>query len=100
MPSRTKSFRDEISVTVKNVINARAIHDISSLKKLKGHKAAYRIRTESYRIGVFIEEGTVEFAAFAHRKNIYSIFPLLLSTTIKNSRRRTTNTGPPIPTAP
>ena len=72
---KNKKLKDEISVVVKSVINAETLQDIPNLKKLKGHKIAYRIRTGSYRIGVFIEEDTVEFAAFAHRKDIYTYFP-------------------------
>lgn len=72
---KDKKLKSEISATVSNVIRAKTRHDIANLKKLKGHKTAYRIRTGSYRIGVFIEKGTVEFAAFAHRKDIYNFFP-------------------------
>ena len=72
---RDEKLKAEISVAVKSVINAKLVHDIPNLKKLKGHKTAYRIRTGSYRIGIFIEKDTSEFAAFAHRKDIYIHFP-------------------------
>lgn len=49
--------------------------DISNLKKLKGYKNAYRIRVRDYRVGIFIDEGTVQFARVKHRKDIYKIFP-------------------------
>lgn len=49
--------------------------DIASLKKLKNHKTAYRIRIGDYRIGLVIIKNTATFAAFAHRKDIYKRFP-------------------------
>ena len=72
---KNEKLKGEISTAVRSVINAKSVHDIPNLKKLKGHKTAYRIRTGSYRIGVYIENDTVEFAAFAHRKDIYNLFP-------------------------
>ena len=46
-----------------------------NLKKLAGHKFAYRIRLGDYRLGIFIENNIVQFARFAHRKEIYQLFP-------------------------
>lgn len=51
------------------------ISEIKNLKKLEGFKNAYRIKTGDYRIGVFIEEDTIEFVRFVHRKDIYKKFP-------------------------
>ena len=77
---KDKKRKSEVSAAVKTVISAKSMHDIANLKKLKGHSTAYRIRTGSYRIGVFIEKDThgecqVEFSAFAHRKGVYDVFP-------------------------
>jgi mRNA interferase RelE/StbE len=62
-----------------NIINqvkaANNISDIQNLKKLKGHKEAYRIRIGDYRLGIFIEGDLVQFARFVHRKDIYCLFP-------------------------
>lgn len=43
--------------------------------KLEGYKIAYRIKLGDYRIGVFIEDETIEFVRFVHRKDIYKKFP-------------------------
>ena len=48
---------------------------IPNLKKLVGHKTAYRIRIGDYRVGFFYEYKTVIFARIVHRKDIYKIFP-------------------------
>ena len=54
---------------------AGKLEDISNIKKLKGHPSAYRYRKGKYRIGFYLEEGIVIFAAFASRDKIYRGFP-------------------------
>lgn len=49
--------------------------DLTSIKKLKGHDAAYRIRLGDYRLGFFLSGQTIELARFVHRKDIYKVFP-------------------------
>jgi len=46
-----------------------------NIKKLKGHKSAYRVRMGDYRLGFFFENSTILLARFLHRKDIYRIFP-------------------------
>jgi len=60
---------------IDEVAAAEKLSDIKSLKKLKNHKTAYRIRIGDYRIGLVIIDKTAIFAAFAHRKDIYKRFP-------------------------
>jgi mRNA interferase RelE/StbE len=48
---------------------------IPNLRKLKGHKQAYRIRIGRFRIGLFIDGDLAIFAAIAHRKDFYQRFP-------------------------
>jgi mRNA interferase RelE/StbE len=45
------------------------------LKKLVGHKSAYRVRIADYRVGFFLEGKRVLFARVVHRKDIYKVFP-------------------------
>ncbi|MBN1924248.1 MAG: hypothetical protein JW798_00300 [Prolixibacteraceae bacterium] len=72
---RNKELAECIISVIENVDSAKTLKDIYNLKKLSGHKTAYRIRSGNYRIGVFFEKGTVIFAAFDHRKDIYKRFP-------------------------
>jgi mRNA interferase RelE/StbE len=51
------------------------LEQIPNLKKLKGHKAAYRIRVGDYRLGLFYDGSLVLLARFVHRKDIYRLFP-------------------------
>jgi mRNA interferase RelE/StbE len=54
---------------------ANSLAEIPHLKKLKGHRAAFRIKIGDYRIGIFVEGKTVEMARVVHRKDIYKVFP-------------------------
>ncbi|MCC6683738.1 MAG: type II toxin-antitoxin system RelE/ParE family toxin [Bacteroidia bacterium] len=72
---RDKKLAEVLLDTIENVKTATNPFQIRNLKKLKGHPCAYRIRAGNYRVGVFIENDEVLFAAFAHRKDIYNLFP-------------------------
>jgi mRNA interferase RelE/StbE len=71
----TQNVRSSIADTIEDIEFASNIGDIKNIKKLSGFRNAYRIKIGDYRIGVFIEKDTVEFARIAHRKDIYRLFP-------------------------
>ena len=60
---------------IRIVEKAKHLTDIPNIKKLTGHKSAYRIKIGDYRIGLFIEGDVAEFARIHHRKDIYTFFP-------------------------
>lgn len=68
-------IRNAISGAIKKIMNASLLKDIPNVKKLKGHKNAYRIRVGDYRIGFFNEDNTVFIVTVLHRKDIYKRFP-------------------------
>ncbi len=72
---RRQSVKDDIANAIEQIEQAEGVHLIVNLKKLKGFKTAYRIRIGDYRIGVFINGGSVEFARVVHRRDIYQLFP-------------------------
>lgn len=72
---KNKELAIAISDVIKNVSDAKDPKEILNLKKLKGYKTEYRIRTGQYRIGISIINNTIIFKAFAHRKEIYRRFP-------------------------
>lgn len=72
---KDERFRKAITMMVRATQKATSTPEIPNLKKMTGHKTAFRIRIKDYRIGVFIEGEKVEFAALAHRKDIYKLFP-------------------------
>lgn len=72
---RMQSVKDDVANAIEQVEQAEGLPAIVNLKKLKGFKTAYRIRIGDYRIGVFVDGDTVEFARVVHRRDIYKFFP-------------------------
>ena len=69
------TLMEKIEQTILSIQKADSIKDIPRLKKMKGYKIHYRIKIGNYRIGIKIENETVTFIAFGHRKDIYKFFP-------------------------
>ncbi len=72
---QSKSVKNDVVQIILEVEAAKNLKEIRNLKKLKGNKNAYRIRSGDYRIGIFAESNTIEFARILHRKEIYRLFP-------------------------
>jgi len=72
---KDEKLRSEIAACVNEAQNAVALTEIHHVKKLKGYKTAYRIKTGNYRVGFVFENGVITFAACLHRKEIYRKFP-------------------------
>ncbi len=69
------NVKESVIKVIEHVESAENLSEIPNLKKLKGHKSAYRIKIGDYRIGIFVEGKVVEMARFVHRKDIYKVFP-------------------------
>ena len=54
---------------------ANKISEVPNIKRLKGHPSAFRYRKGKYRIGFYLEDQTIVFAAFDTRDKIYHRFP-------------------------
>ena len=65
----------EVKSVVDEVEQAASLYLIKNLKQLRGGGNNYRIQVGDYRIGLKIEDGTVYFVRFLHRKEIYRYFP-------------------------
>ena len=72
---KEKKLLNHIKKAVKSVQEAKTLHDIANLKKMKASKTAYRIKVGNFRIGFYFIDSIVSFAAFGHRKDIYKHFP-------------------------
>jgi mRNA interferase RelE/StbE len=57
------------------IVKYKEIEQIKNIKKIKGHRLYYRIRTGDYRIGLKIEGDALTFMRILHRKDIYRHFP-------------------------
>ena len=70
--------RSKVLRIIETVIASDNMNGFPNLKKLKGHKNSYRIRSGEYRIGIVIDGNRVIFAAFDSRSDIYKHFPWFL----------------------
>lgn len=70
-----KSVKANLVKLIDQVESSESLDGISNLKKLVGHKFAYRVRISHYRVGFFSDGNTVTFARNVHRKDIYKVFP-------------------------
>ncbi len=60
---------------IDEVEKVNSLQEIKNLKKLSGFNNYFRIRVGEYRIGIYLNKDTIEFAAIDHRKDIYKHFP-------------------------
>lgn len=70
-----RSVRQRVAALIIAVEQALSTKEIPNLKQLKGAERAYRIRVGDYGVGVTIDNDTVTFVRFLHRKDIYRYFP-------------------------
>ena len=74
---KDKRLLFKVEQSILDVESAEKIQDIPELRKLKGNKKGiyYRIKIDTYRMGVAIEHEMVTFVVFKPRKDIYKFFP-------------------------
>ena len=75
-----KAIRDKhLSARLKKVIEqveeADSLASILNVKQLRGEKDHYRIRIGEYRLAMVVQDETVTFVRFLHRKDVYRYFP-------------------------
>jgi mRNA interferase RelE/StbE len=71
----TGSVLKAITRAIENCEAAETFQNIVNMKKMQGHKSAYRIKIGTYRIGIFFEDGKLEFTRVLPRSKIYKYFP-------------------------
>jgi mRNA interferase RelE/StbE len=67
--------RKRVLKLIEQVTGASEIASLANSTRLVGHPNAYRLRIGEYRVGIFLQDGIVEFARVLHRKDIYKVFP-------------------------
>jgi len=60
---------------IDNIKSSEHLSEILNVKKLKGHKTAYRIKVKDYRLCFYYEDGMITIARFLPRKDVYRFFP-------------------------
>ena len=72
---KTSVYSEIKNIAFQIIPDCHNITEIKSLKKIRGHKNAYRIRVGDYRIGIFIQKETITFSRVLHRRDVYRYFP-------------------------
>jgi mRNA interferase RelE/StbE len=82
---QTSFFRDtkkspkillaDLDTILLNLETVTSLKNIDHLKKLKGHKSAYRIKLNNYRLCFYYQEESIIIARFLPRKDVYKVFP-------------------------
>lgn len=72
---KEKQLQSQMRELIEKVESSVNITELDNMKKLSGSDVYYRIRLADYRIGLKIENNTVYFIRFLHRKDIYRYFP-------------------------
>ncbi len=72
---KNKDLLEQVRNLIEQVENATALQEIGDIKKMAGTQCYHRIRLGEYRLGVAVENDTIEFIRFLSRKDLYKYFP-------------------------
>jgi mRNA interferase RelE/StbE len=72
---KERKIRQQVLGIIELVEKASDLQEISKIKKLQGADNYFRIKMGDYRIGLILEQDSVLFVRFLHRKDIYRYFP-------------------------
>lgn len=65
----------QVEEIINQVDSAESPGEIKNLKRLRSEGRYYRIKHGDFRVGLTIENDTVSFVRFLHRRDIYRYFP-------------------------
>ena len=69
-----KSLLKRVKETIETVEQSKTLNDLPNRKKLKSEDKYFRLKIGDYRLGFALENDTVIFVRFLHRKEIYKFF--------------------------
>jgi len=72
---KEQKIKQQVLEIIEQVEKASNLQGISDLKKLQGVDKYFRLKMGEYRIGLVVEQDTVLFVRFLHRKDNYRYFP-------------------------
>ncbi len=72
---KDKSLKKRVADAINQVEKAEVLTDVKPLERLKDGESYFRIRVGNYRIGLRLDDETIVFVRFLHRKDIYRYFP-------------------------
>ena len=68
-------IKAELLKLIEAIRAADSLTDLKGVRKIEGYQAYFRIKVADYRLGIKVEQNTVELIRFLHRKDIYRRFP-------------------------
>lgn len=72
---KNQKLLNSLTNTIEDIKSADEMFSLSNIRKLKGHPAAYSIRINDFRLGLFYDNNTAIITRFLNRKDIYKFFP-------------------------
>jgi mRNA interferase RelE/StbE len=72
---RRRALREDLQAVIEQIERATTLYDLPNVKHLTSDGPYYRIRIGDYRLGLIVEDDTVTFVRFLHRRDIYRYFP-------------------------
>ena len=70
-----KTLLKKVKEAIETVEKVGTLNNLPNLKKLKGGDNYFRLKIGDYRLGFALENETIIFVRFLHRKDIYKFFP-------------------------
>jgi mRNA-degrading endonuclease RelE of RelBE toxin-antitoxin system len=68
-------YSEIFDLTFTTLPKMNSLQDLSQIKGMKGYPNRYRIRVGDYRIGIEINQDTIEVMRVLHRREFYRYFP-------------------------
>ncbi len=64
-----------VQTAIEELESVQQLSELANVKKMSGGGNFYRIRIGDYRLGIVLEDDTVELVRCLHRRDIYRYFP-------------------------
>ena len=58
-----------------DLVDAKSLKDLNNVKPMRGYSKRYRLRFGDYRVGIELQNDTVDIKRVLHRRDIYRYFP-------------------------
>ena len=71
----SRKTKDLIISVIENCRVAKNLSEIKNLGSLVSNGKYYKIKAGTYRFGIYIDNGIIEFLKFGTRENFYKDFP-------------------------
>ena len=72
---RNPDLSRRIERIIEDLTAASTITEVRGVRRMTGAERHYRIRIGDYRLGVSVDGDAVTLLRFAHRSEIYRVFP-------------------------